>query len=566
MRTGFCGVAAALFAAVVVFVICCTATSSYADGRRRVAVVVGIAKYQALPTLPNATRDAEAVAKRLRERHGFGELHLLVSERGVGREEIESKWDEVVSGLKPGDTVVFYYAGHAIELKGRNYLVTSSAVFPEDAEETGLITGASVDLQDMVERLGGHQHEQGDDSGIVGIFILDACRENPFEWDWARKDARGVGLGPSAMPPQEMFVMYSAGIGQKALDGKDGNSPFIKALLARLDEDNLALSDLAQEVRSDVIRDAFENYNGYAQTPAFYDQLHFRRTIGGTRQPRRFALDNRPFNFAWQLQRGDALVECPSCPDMVVLDGGTYPRGSPDDEPGRNRDEGPQREVTVKRFAIGKFEVTNRQWDQCVSEPLGGFRCPGALRTARPEDGGKPVTGVSWPDANAYAQWLSTKTGASYRLPTESEWEYAARAGTKTPYSFDASADRKAICRYANGADSEMGVLPHTYRHCSDGVGRGVAHVGRYRDNPWGLHDMHGNVWEWTLNCWHPSYNDAPMDDSPSSASNERCGLRVARGGSWRSTESALRSAVRNAFPQDHRRATLGFRVARDIK
>jgi formylglycine-generating enzyme required for sulfatase activity len=564
-------VLAALLTVLGSFHIVFKSTDVCADERRRIAVVVGIGQYQdPLSNLPNAIVDAGRIADQLRERHGFlaQDIHLLTEPRGVSREDIENKWIQIVSGLKSGDTVVFYYAGHAIELKGRNYLMTSNVVMREGTTDTGVITGTSVDFQSMLERLGGRQDEY---PGIVGIFILDACRENIFVYDWQRTDTRGVGLGASAMPPQELFIIYSAGIGQKALDGgAGGHSPFVKALLAQLAKADVALGDLAQQVRTAVIRDAFENYDGHLQTPAFYDQLHHRRTIGGQREPQRFTLDNRPFNFNWRYEHGDALIECPSCPEMIVLGGGSYVRGSPDGsdglpiEAGRNDDEGPRRQVTLKGFAIGKFEVTNWQWDQCVGEPLEGIRCPGGLRATRPDEGGKPVTGISWQDANTYARWLSAKTGGRYRLPTESEWEYAARAGTTTPYSFDARSDRKAICTFANGADREMGILPHTYRHCSDGTGRHIAHVGRYRENPWGLHDVHGNVWEWTQDCWHPSYEGAATDGTARGASSGRCDMRVARGGSWRSTERALRSAVRNAFPPDHRRATVGFRVVRE--
>jgi formylglycine-generating enzyme required for sulfatase activity len=563
MRTGFGRAATALFVALSILVICFAAASAHAEGRR-VAVVVGIKTYKALKQLDNAVLDAERVAESLRDKHGFlaGDVHLLVD---PSREEIESKWTEVVDGLEPDATVVFYYAGHGIELKGRNYLVTGNAVFEEEGDDTGLITGASVDFQGMLEKLGARQDEQ---PGVVGIFILDACRENPFVYDFDRKDTVGVGLGPSAMPPQELFVMYSAGIGQTALDGDAGqNSPFINALLKRLQNKDLPLSDLAQQVRGDVMREAFEKYDHHVQTPAFYDQLHHRRTIRGERNPLKFTLeklDNQAFKFDWRkFVHRDVVAECPTCPEMVVVDAGAYLRGSPDGERGRGGDEGPRGKVSVERFAIGKFEVTNGQWDQCVSEPVGGIRCPGGARTARPDDAGKPVTGVSWHEANVYAKWLSAKTGAEYRLPTEAEWEYAARADTETPYSFDGT-DRKTVCAYANGADQEMGVLPHTYRQCSDGTGRGVAHVGRYRPNPWGLHDVHGNVWEWTQDCWHAGYTGAPTDGT--ARLDGRCDMRVARGGSWRSEERALRSAVRNAFPQGHSRATLGFRVARPIE
>jgi len=173
------------------------------------------------------------------------------------------------------------------------------------------------------------------------------------------------------------------------------------------------------------------------------------------------------------------------------------------------------------------------------------------------------VVDVSWRDANDYVRWLSGKTGAVYRLATEAEWEYAARAekGADTRYFFGNDAER--LCEYANGADLSVGLLPYTNRACDDGVGRGTSIVGRYRPNSWGLHDMLGNAWEWVQDCWHESYDGAPTDGSGWNDIN--CGRRVARGGSWRSGPDALRSAVRNAFPPDHHRTTLGFRVVREL-
>ena len=127
---------------------------------------------------------------------------------------------------------------------------------------------------------------------------------------------------------------------------------------------------------------------------------------------------------------GDAFKDCPQCPEMIALGGGSFTMGSPDNEPGRNSNEGPQRQVSVPRFAIGKYEVTFAQWNACVAE--GGC-------SHRPEDqgwgrGDRPVINVSWDDAQAFVGWLSVKTGESYRLPSEAEWEYAARAGTVSPF------------------------------------------------------------------------------------------------------------------------------------
>ena len=230
--------------------------------------------------------------------------------------------------------------------------------------------------------------------------------------------------------------------------------------------------------------------------------------------------------------------------------------GSVEQESGHRANEAPRHDVVLgKKFAIGKFEVTNREWNACVEER----GCAGPAK----QDNLKPVADVSWVDANDYVHWLSGKTGATYRLATEAEWEYAARAqkGANTRYYF--GDDVGPICGYANGADVSVGMMPYANRACDDGVGRETSFVGRYRPNAWGLHDMLGNVWEWVQDCWHESYDAAPGDGSAWHGAD--CVRHVARGGSWRSGPDALRTAIRNAFPPDHRRSTLGFRVVREV-
>lgn len=243
----------------------------------------------------------------------------------------------------------------------------------------------------------------------------------------------------------------------------------------------------------------------------------------------------------------------------------------------RNRSD-PQHRVDVKSFSVGKFEVTRgeyRVFAEATDRASDGcFVWTGAehemdrakdwRNTGFAQDDRHPVTCVSWDDASAFAKWLSQKTGKSYRLLTEAEWEYAARAGTATSrYWGDAG---ELACGYANGADQTVrqqvrGASEWEIVDCSDRYAY-TAPVGSYRANAFGLHDMLGNVWEWTQDCWNEGYGGAPADGSAWASGN--CSWRVVRGGSWEDAPLALRAAMRVGSPHVIRVYTRGFRVARD--
>jgi formylglycine-generating enzyme required for sulfatase activity len=249
---------------------------------------------------------------------------------------------------------------------------------------------------------------------------------------------------------------------------------------------------------------------------------------------------------------GAVFKDCDVCPEMVVVPAGSFTMGSPPSETGRYDDEGPQHRVTIaKAFAVGKFEVTFAEWDACVA----GGGCDGY----RPGDQGwgrgrRPVINVSWKDAKAYVGWLSRKTGKRYRLLTEAEWEYAARAGTTTPFHFGATistgqANYDGNYVYGSGRKGE-------YR-------QRTIPVGGFASNRFGLHDVHGNVREWTEDCWNKSYSGAPSNGS--AWTSGECARRVLRGGSWYYKPRLLRSAYRNWNGAGYRSYIIGFRVARTL-
>ncbi len=258
------------------------------------------------------------------------------------------------------------------------------------------------------------------------------------------------------------------------------------------------------------------------------------------------------------LQRVEASYQAP-IPQMVRLPGGTFTMGSPENEKGRFSNEGPQHQVTVQPFAVGKYEVTFEQWDACVDDGgCNGYR-PGDRGWGR---GRRPVINVSWNDAQAYVTWLSRRTGREYRLLTEAEWEYAARGGTQTRYSFgDKDED---FCQYGNGYDQSETFGFGDKLKCSDGSGDKTMSVGSYKPNPFGLYDVHGNAWEWVQDHYHQNYDGAPADGSVwLSSSANKVGGRVLRGGSWNDEPRVLRSAFRNYFRPTSRVNDVGFRISR---
>ena len=249
----------------------------------------------------------------------------------------------------------------------------------------------------------------------------------------------------------------------------------------------------------------------------------------------------------------DTFKDCDVCPEMVVIPAGQFTMGSPADEEGRYDREGPQHRVAIRQpFAAGTHEIMFREWDACVAD--------GGCNGYRPDDegwgrGDRPVISVSWDHAQTYLSWLSRKSGAEYRLLSEAEWEYAARAGTTTPFHFGATIDTDQA-----NYDGHY----YTYGDGRKGVDRRkTVPVGSFPPNAFGLHDMHGNVWEWVEDCWHDSYAGAPGDGDAWTAGE--CGRRVIRGGSFDVTPNYVRAAYRGWGGTIGRDYDGGFRVARTL-
>ena len=433
----------------------------------------------------------------------------------------------------------------------------------------------------------------------LNVVVLDACRNNPF----GRRGLRAIGSGLAQIQaPAGTVIGYATQPGNTAHDGDGSNSPYTEALAAAIRRPGLTVVDVFNEVGLKVkqatggeqqpwlalspIEGRFF-FSGEPPPPpsapagggADATELAFWNSVSGGRIAADFEdyLERYPRGqFAGIARRrladlkpppasppppqttarnpGDVFRDCPDCPEMAVIPAGRFMMGSPASEEERDKDEGPQHPVTIAHpFAVGKYAVTFAEWDACVA----GGGCNGYL----PEDQGwgrdrRPVIGVSWDDAQAYIQWVNRKvrplltvsagSDGPYRLLSEAEWEYAARAGTTTARSWgDGIGRNNASC---DGCGSQWD-------------NQRTAPVGSFAPNRFGLHDMLGNVWQWTADCYHDSYNGAPSDGRAWTTGDFN--HRVLRGGSWVFNPNYVRSASRGGSGHDDRHDYIGFRVAR---
>jgi formylglycine-generating enzyme len=293
--------------------------------------------------------------------------------------------------------------------------------------------------------------------------------------------------------------------------------------------------------------------------------------------------------FATETSATETFRDCPNCPIMVRLPPGTFMMGSSEAEAKREEakdeevaDERPRHSVMIKReIAIGQYAITRGEFGAFVKEtghdPRGcivfaegnwtfnqdrSWRNPGFAQTDQ-----HPVVCISLSDSQRYAEWLSKRTGQTYRLPTEAEWEYAARAGTLTARFWGDGRDH--ACDFANGADFTAAEAFSLNKgdvkqvsQCSDGYAY-TAPVGSFRPNAFGLNDMLGNVFQWTEDCYNNSYDGAPSDGS--ARTTGECKYRVLRGGSWVNSPWVVRAAIRFKSNPDSRYDSGGFRVARSL-
>ncbi len=546
----------------------------------RTALVIGNGAYAEAP-IPTAVEGARSVADVLR----LGGFKLVYLEN-ARRDEIEYGLETFAQALEEGAAGFVFYAGHAVQYQGRNYLVAldSNIAKADDVKSEAIDVDLLLDPL-LVARSPG------------SVVILDASRNNPWQ---QRLPGNLRGLA-APEPVRNISIMTSAAPGKVVGSSPQADSVFTAQLVQAMKRGGLGFDAVFSRTKSAVNR-----INGSEQVPwesspppadlviieataatsptkaADAVELGFWDTIKNSSTTADFQaylsaypdgqftaiaraklaqLQPKPADSSAQRQAPGQeqaidpaaapapqvdpvaafapIRDCPACPELVLLPAGAAAIGSTEGF----AFESPVHDVTIgKAFYIGRREVTFEEWDACLSEGGCQYR-PGDRGLGR---GLNPVSDLDWNDAKTYLAWLSRKTGKSYRLPTEAEWEYAARAGTKTIYYWGNKLEKDR----ANCTD------------CNTSPINKVIATGTFPANPFGLFDMAGNAAEWVEDCWADNYKAAPKDGSAYTKSN--CRERVLRGGSFNNDARFVRTAARFKYDFDVRYYTNGFRVARE--
>jgi formylglycine-generating enzyme required for sulfatase activity len=590
------------------------AAAHAASAGKRVALVIGNGKYIHAGTLANPANDASDIAAALK---GVG--FTVVSGFDLDKPALEKKIREFASSLAGADTGVFFYAGHGLQVAGTNYIVPVDAqLTTADALEFEMVKLESV--QRIME------NAAKTNILFLDACRNNPLARNLARALGTRGSIIGTGLAP-AESGIGTLISFSTQPGNVAADGSGRNSPFTGPLVKRIAAPGEDILTVLTAVRNEVLAATgekqvpWENHalrarfyfnptpaapaappqaqapmseaanawaeiknakdvavfeafrKQYGPANALYDTLAAQKIaeLKGSevvvavspkpvpaRPPEEACEDGLLVTVATgpnpciKPGSGKSFKDCPECPEMVIVPASSFMMGSPPDELERGSSETQHKVTIAKPFAAARFAVTFAEWDACVEA--------GGCGRYRPNDQGwgrgeRPVINVSWADAKAYVKWVSRKTGRAYRLLSEAEREYVTRAGTRTPFWWGTS-----ITETQANYDTE-----HTY---SGGSSAGYHRqrtlpVKSFQPNPWGLYQVHGNIWEWAEDCWNSSYNGASNDGSAWTTGD--CKLRVHRGGSWNSGPVFLRAAFRYREGIDVRSNIVGFRLARTL-
>ena len=556
----------------------------------RQALVIGNDNYTSARVLFKAGNDATAMARELKAAGFAVQLHRDLNYRSMVR-VVET----FTAGVKGGDEVVVFFAGHGVQIKAGPYLLPTDI----EASTEGEVQQTAYELNLLTDKLSSAKP-------AFALVIVDACRDNPLK---AKSNDRSLGetRGLSAIePPKGQMVVFSASKGQKALDrlsDKDANpnSVFTREFIARMNRPGVRIQDLMEEVRDAV--EALAGTIQHEQRPSLTNEARGNFYFFGPTKVQVAQVKPEPIESSAQIEQqgwvaaqsgnteagyaaylreypqgryaaaarialasiqgkaaadktasdkpavdklaagkaaaekiavsvaGQTFKDCADCPEMVAIPTGSFDMGS-----SAFADEQPVHRVNVPAFLLGRTEVTQGQWIAVMGSNPSQFKQCGM---------NCPVENINWNDAQEFARRLSQKTGKTYRLPTEAEWEYAARAGSSGKWSF---------------GDDESQLGAHAWFDANSGS---TTHpTATKKPNSFGLYDVHGNVFEWVQDTWHVDYKGAPGDGSAWVNGGDQA-RRVLRGGAFFLLPGVLRSAIRIHYAPVIRYNNTGMRIAR---
>jgi formylglycine-generating enzyme required for sulfatase activity len=533
---------------------------------RRVALLIGNRDYEHQTALGTPLNDINLIEKTLKDLR-FDEIDKRPN---LKKQDMERAIQRFITLSSGADVAVFYYAGHGQQpLKGgRNFLLPIDArIGGDDDLETEAVLADNI-----VRRL-----EEADKAARLRLVILDACRNNPKGWR-VRADR---GLAPIQTGDQFTLVGFSTNDRAPALDAVKGasHSPYAEALARWLSRSGelpvrRIFDQTAAEVRrvtgdkqmprvsgdlpgdvllsGHVLQDDFLALEAARAAASVAAYEEFLKRFSSSQLAARARIELAallvkppPPPPPPDPRVGQVIKDCDVCPELVVLPQDSFKRGSPDSELLRDKNEGPQRTVRIGYpLAVGRYEVTQGQWKAVMDRNPSRFSSCG-------DD--CPVEQVSWDDVQEYLTKLNARSGQKYRLLSEAEWEYAARAGTTTPFH----TGQTITPEQANFNGNYM------YNGSAKGVYREkTMKVGSFGANAFGLYDMHGNVWEWVQDVWHDNYTEAPTDGAAWEVGGDSS-RRVLRGGSWDYNPRGVRSAIRSSIEPYYSSSGSGFRIAK---
>lgn len=503
------------------------ATTAHAS---RLALVIGNGDYQNVPSLDTPVNDAKEMATLLKEL-GF----KVIFKSNVNRRAMIETVQQFGARLHHnGGVGLFYFSGYGLQINDRNFLVPVGA---------NIQSSADIEFESLkVERI---LAQMAQANNGINIIILDACRKNPYHLANSPN-----GLAKKESPTRTMIAYACTPNTVSIQESSEDHSIYTKHLLLALRQrPHLNLTDFFSQIRSKVRQDTAQKQVPW-ESVSLTNKFHFTQSPHSSAvSPPIAPLDNDSSvsdNNIFQ----DSLADGGLGPEMIWIPAGRFQMG--DIQGGGDDDEQPVHWVSLERFAMGRYEVTFAEYDRFAK----------ATDREMPDDegwgrGNRPVINVSWENAMTYAGWLSEQTGQQYRLPTEAQWEYAARSGNETSRYWGNEPDH--ACRYANVRDGTFGKELNwgSIHHCEDGY-VATAPVGRFQPNAFGLFDMLGNIWEWTCSEYEEKYGGK---EQRCTVGKNMTGFQVIRGGSWFNSPWSLRVTYRDWYQRNYRLNFVGFRL-----